>query len=50
MLLAKLVSDPDANIVIFMSSLDLKISYAPNDDLFSEELLNMGLIACQLEQ
>ena len=34
--LAKLVSDPDAIMVNFISSLDLKISYAPNDDLFSE--------------
>ena len=45
--LAKLVSDPDAIIVNFISSLDLKISYAPNDDLFSEESFTLiGLIAC----
>ena len=45
--LAKLVSDPDAIIVVFISLPDLKISYAPNADLFSEVYLILtGLIAC----
>ena len=45
---AKLVSDPDDNIVTFIWFLDLKISYAPVEDWFFVEFLNLGHLSNEL--